>query len=116
MKTINPLTIWINGESKQATVLYSQVNSDNLVDNATFYYQLFEQVDINISPLVNGNVDMNGADYVSYNSATDANVYAWDWLAAKLKLTITGDYVAPVPPQSEPIVEEAIEESTEGAE
>jgi hypothetical protein len=101
MKTINPVTIWINGESKQATVLYSQVNSDNLVDNATFYYQLFEEVDINISPLVNGTVDMNGADYVSYNSATDANAYAWDWLSSKLNLTITGDYVPPAPPQPE---------------
>lgn len=92
MKTINPQTLWINGVSKQATVIYSQVNSDNLVDNATFYYQLFEQVDINIAPLVNGTIDMNGADYANYNSATDANAYAWDWIASKLGLTITGEY------------------------
>ena len=93
MKTINPQPIWIDGASKQATVLYSQVNSDNLVNNATFYYQLYEQVDINIVPLTNGTVDMNGTDYANYNTSTDANAYAWDWLAAKLGLTITGEYL-----------------------
>lgn len=105
MKTINPQTLWINGVSKQASVIYSQVNSDNLVDSATFYYQLFEEVDINIVPLVNGTIDMNGADYANYNSATDANSYAWDWIAAKLNLTITGEYVPPALPQSEPTPE-----------
>ncbi len=35
----------------------------------------------------------------------------------QLKLTITGDYVPPVPPQLEPIVEEAIvEQPSESAE
>jgi hypothetical protein len=41
---------------------------------------------------------MTGADY----DAWETNEYAYDWVAAQLNLTITGDYVPPVPPQPEP--------------
>jgi len=94
MKIITPQPIWINGVLKKATVIYSQVNSDNLVDMATFYYQLYEEVDNNIMPLVNGTIDMSGTDYANYNTSTDANAYAWDWLATSLGLTILGEYTS----------------------
>jgi len=29
--------------------------------------------------------------------------YAWDWVAEQLNLTITGDYVPPVPPVEEEV-------------
>ena len=98
MKTINPQPIWIDGISKPATVIYSQVNSDNMKDTATFYFQLYEQVEHNIMPLVNGKIDMTGTDYITYNSATDANAYAWQWIATTLGLTITGEYIPPPTP------------------
>ena len=94
MKIITPQPIWINGVLKQATVIYSQVNSDNLVDMATFYYQLYQEVDNNIMPLVNGTIDMSGTDYANYNTSTDANAYAWGWLATSLGLTIIGEYTS----------------------
>lgn len=97
MKTITPQPIWINGVSKKASVIYSQVNSDNLTNEAIFYFQLYQEVDVNIVPLVNGTVTMTGADYITYNNATDANDYAWTWIATQLNLTITGDYVPPTP-------------------
>ena len=31
--------------------------------------------------------------------------FAWDWVAQQLNLTITGEYVPPVPPQPEPTPE-----------
>ena len=37
-------------------------------------------------------------------SAWETNDYAYDWIATEIDVTITGDYVPPVPP--EPIVEE----------
>jgi hypothetical protein len=95
MKTITPQPVWVNGTSKLATVIYSQVNSDNLVDTAIFYFQLYEQVDVNIVPLVNGNLTMTGNDYITYNSSIDANDYAWQWIANTLNVTITGDYIPP---------------------
>jgi hypothetical protein len=98
MKTITPQPIWIDGISKLASVIFSQVNSDNLKDTATFYFQLYEQVDVNIVPLVNGKIDMTGNDYITYNSSNDANAYAWKWIATTLNVTITGDYIPPPTP------------------
>ena len=98
MKTINPQPIWIDGISKLATVIYSQVNSDNMKDTATFYFQLYEQVEHNIVPLVNGKIDMSGSSYTAYNSSSDANAYAWQWIATTLGLTITGEYIPPPTP------------------
>ena len=98
MKTITPQPIWIDGISKLATVIFSQVNSDNMKDTATFYFQLYEQVDVNIVPLVKGTIDMTGSDYITYNSSSDANAYAWEWIATTLNVTITGEYIPPPTP------------------
>ncbi len=98
MKTITPQPIWIDGISKLATVIFSQVNSDNMKDSATFYFQLYQQVDVNIVPLVKGTIDMTGSDYITYNSSNDANAYAWMWIATTLNITITGEYIPPPTP------------------
>jgi len=98
MKTIIPQPIWIDGISKLATVIFSQVNSDNMKDSATFYFQLYQQVDVNIVPLVKGTIDMTGSDYITYNSSSDANAYAWEWIATTLNVTITGEYIPPPTP------------------
>jgi len=98
MKTITPQPIWIDGISKLATVIFSQVNSYNLKDTAIFYFQLYEQVDVNIVPLVNGNITMSGIDYETYNTTNDANAYAWEWISTTLGLIITGDYIPPPTP------------------
>jgi len=98
MKTITPQPIWIDGISKLATVIFSQVNSDNMKDSATFYFQLYQQVDVNIVPLVKGTIDMTGSDYITYNSSSDANAYAWDWIATTLNITINGEYIPPPTP------------------
>jgi hypothetical protein len=98
MKTITPQPIWVDGISKLASVIFSQVNSDNMKDTATFYFQLYQEVDVNIVPLVNGTINMTGADYTTYNSSSDANDYAWTWIATTLGLTITGEYIPPPTP------------------
>lgn len=98
MKTITPQPIWIDGISKLATVIFSQVNSDNMKDSATFYFQLYQQVDVNIVSLVKGTIDMTGSDYITYNSSSDANAYAWEWIATTLNVTITGEYIPPPTP------------------
>ena len=98
MKTITPQPVWVDGISKLASVIFSQVNSDNMKDTATFYFQLYQEVDVNIVPLVNGTINMTGSDYITYNSSSDANDYAWTWIATTLGLTITGEYVPPPTP------------------
>jgi tagatose-1,6-bisphosphate aldolase non-catalytic subunit AgaZ/GatZ len=105
MKTIQPVTVWFNGQEQQATLLSAYVSADNLLDRASFAYQLLEEevIDgkVNLIAVASGYLGMTGADY----DAWETNEYAYDWVAAQLNLTITGDYVPPVPPQPEPTPE-----------
>jgi hypothetical protein len=111
MKTIQPVVFPLNLGT--ATILNAYCINDNLNNAATFYYALLSDTQ---SQLQQGNLTMTGEDYIGWAT----NDYAYNWVATQIDVTITGDYVPPVPPQPEPtpepIGEEAIEESTEGAE
>lgn len=121
MKTIEPVSVWFNGNEVQATVLASSSTNDNLFNSATFNYQLLQVI---VSPenpyieilniLTSGNLLMDGETY----QAWETNDYAYDWIAQQLNLTITGNYVPPVPPapeppQPEPTPEPEVEETPE---
>jgi len=90
MKSIQPISIWQNGQTKQATILDACVIQDNLNSYAAFYYSL---MDANKTQLASGNITMDGNDYINY----ETNQNAWDWIGTKLGITITGDYVKFVP-------------------
>ena len=81
MKNIQPINIWINGQSKEATQLNAYVVNDNLKDSATFYYSLLTIDNLMISE---GNIQMSGSDYNGWLT----NEYAYDFIANKLGLTI----------------------------
>jgi hypothetical protein len=85
MKQIQPVSIWYNGEIKQATIFNLISINDNLVDNCIFYYQLY--VDPNFQ-IVDGNLTMIGFDYAAYSSSADSNTYAYQWGATQLNLTL----------------------------
>jgi hypothetical protein len=95
MKTIEPVSIWDNGQVLEATILNAYAVNVTLGTSATFYYQLFaETVDLSVGQQVaQGNLSMTGEAYTQW----EVDSYAWDWVAAQLNLTITGDYVPPVP-------------------
>lgn len=95
MKTIETVSIWNNGQIDQAKVLNTYAINVTLNTSATFWYGLFsETADGNISTtLAQGNLTMTGDAYKQWQTDN----YAWDWVAAQLNLTITGDYVPPVP-------------------
>jgi hypothetical protein len=103
MKTIEPVKIWYNGQEVDATILIGFVFSDNLSDSAVFGYKICMPNPVlypNTSPtyLIEGSLNMSGQDYQDW----DNNEYAYNWIANQLNLTITGDYVPPVPPTPEP--------------
>lgn len=104
MKTISPVSIWDNGTVQQATILNSYAVNVTLNTSATFWYGLFaENADTSQgAQLAQGNLSMTGEAYTKWT--TDG--YAWDWIASQLNLTITGDYVPPVPVEPTPIVTE----------
>ena len=97
MKTIQPVTVWFNGQEQQATVLSAYVSADNLLNRASFAYQLLNVEDLdgkyNLIALASGYLDMTGEVYDNW----ETNEYAYDWIAQQLNLTIIGPYVPPVP-------------------
>lgn len=106
MKTIQPVSIWDNGQTVEAKVLNAYAVNVTLGTSATFYYALLAENADEIlgSTVAQGNLTMSGEAYQQW---TTDNV-AWDWIAAQLNLTITGDYVPPVPPA--PVEEPTITE------
>ena len=89
MKTISPVQSWINGQSVQATILNAYAVNVALGTSAIFYYSLLDDKQVMVAQ---GNLTMSGADYQKWS----VDQYAWDFIASELKLTITGDYVAPI--------------------
>jgi hypothetical protein len=83
---IQPVNIWNNGQSKQASELDARIIYDDLATSATFYYELKEVVDeVSGSTLSNGNVSMDGQDYIDWDNS---NEEAYVYIAGKLNLTI----------------------------
>lgn len=95
MKTIEPKLIWFNGQEEAATVLNAYAQQVNLNVSATFNFMLFKQNENGgLEQQINsGTLLMSGQDYQDW----DQDSFAWDWVAAQLGLTITGDYVPPAP-------------------
>jgi hypothetical protein len=106
MKNIEAVSIWDNGTVQQATILNAYAVNVTLNTSATFWYGLFSTTENgNVgTQLAQGNLSMTGEAYAEWQS----DVFAWDWIAGQLNLTITGDYIPPVPPEPTPIVEEEV--------
>lgn len=93
MANIQPITTWFQGAEHQANVFSLYSTGDNLIDSATFQYQLIEE--IIISPeeqssqtLIVGQLSINGADYAQWDAEVDANAWIYNWAAGQLNLTI----------------------------
>jgi hypothetical protein len=83
---IQPVSIWNNGQSKQASELDARIIFDDLATSATFYYELKEVVEgVSGSALSVGNVAMDNEDYQNWDNS---NEEAYVYIAGKLNLTI----------------------------
>jgi len=85
MKTIQPVSIWYNGIMVYATIFNMNSINDNLINSATFYWQLLTTDKIQVA---DGNLSMTGDDYTTYSSSPDSNSYAYQWGATQLNLTL----------------------------
>ena len=85
MKQIQPVSIWYNGQIKQATQFDLTSVGDDLSTTANFYYWLADQ---NEMKLTDGNIIMIGFDYQAYSTSPDSNAYAYQWAATQLNLTL----------------------------
>jgi hypothetical protein len=93
MKTIEPVSIWDNGQVIEAKILNAYAINVTLGTSATFYYQLLSETAEGYvgSQVAQGNLNMTGEAYAQW----EVDSYAWDWVASQLNLTITGDYIPP---------------------
>jgi hypothetical protein len=89
---IQPVSIWANGQSKQASELDARIIYDDLATSAIFYYELKEAtthdengVASGGSVLSVGNVSMDGQDYIDWDNS---NEQAYVYIAGKLNLVI----------------------------
>jgi hypothetical protein len=85
MKKIVPFTIWVNGQQQTATVFNLIIINDNLLNSATFYWQL---LDADAVKLADGNLTISEPDYDVWGSTADVNQAAYDWAASKLSITL----------------------------
>ena len=92
MKPIQPITIWKNGESKEANLLSALLVNDNLQSSCSFYYQLCSSGEgTEAMPLIvgqmltEGSVPMDGQNYLDWDNSNEA---AYVYIAKKLNLTI----------------------------
>lgn len=104
MKTIQPVTVWYNGQELEATILGAICMNDNLQNSAQFQYQLLKEVSSTggysyTQSLASNYLTMTGDVY----EAWDSNDYAYAWIAEQLNLTITGEYVPPTPVPPTPV-------------
>jgi hypothetical protein len=93
MANIQPVQTWYKGTEHQANVFSLYSTGDNLIDSATFQYQLIEEIiispeEIKSQTLITGQLAINGADYAQWDAEVDANAWIYQWAASKLNLTI----------------------------
>ena len=95
-KQISPVTIWVNGTSKEAQYLQVTGINDNYESSATNYWQIFtkivdeEGVESIGEAVSQGNLTISGEEYVAWGDVPAMSVNAWiyDWVAEQLNLTI----------------------------
>ena len=95
-KKIQPVTIWVNGESKSAEYFQVTCINDNYENSATNYWQLFtkvvdaEGVESMGEQVAQGNLTISGEEYVAWGDQPAMAINAWiyNWSADKLNLTI----------------------------
>jgi len=83
---IQPVSIWNNGQSKEASELDARIIYDDLATSATFYYELKEVLEEGGGSVLSvGNVAMDGEDYQNWDNS---NQQAYAYIAGKLNLVI----------------------------
>ncbi len=85
MKQIQPLTLWVNGQQQTATLFNLIIINDNLLNSATFYYQL---LDADATKLADGNLTIGEPDYDVWGASADINLAAYQWAATQLNITL----------------------------
>lgn len=85
MKQIQPFSLWVNGQQQTATLFNLIIINDNLLNSATFYWQL---LDADASKLADGNLTIGEPEYDQWGAQPDVNQWAYEWAATQLNITL----------------------------
>jgi len=85
MKQIQPFTLWVDGQEVTATLFSMFIVNDNLLNSATFCWQL---LDADAVKLQSGNLTMGEPDYDVWGSTADINQAAYEWAASELNIVL----------------------------
>lgn len=96
MKKIEPINIWINGESKIGEYFSVNCIFDNYENTATNYWQIFNKIidengeEKQGEQISQGNLSIGGQDYIDWGNqpAMAINEWIYNWSANKLNLVI----------------------------
>jgi hypothetical protein len=94
-KKIEPINVWVNGESKSAEFFQVTGINDNYESSATNYWALFTKVttdgvESQGEQVAQGNLTIDGVSYQEWGDQPAMAINAWiyNWSAEKLNLTI----------------------------
>jgi hypothetical protein len=91
MKQIEPVQIWVNGSVQTGSWINAYIINDNLQDSATFYWAIFadgSEPDTQGLQLSAGNLTIVEPDYSVWDSTSDINQSAYEWICDQLSLTL----------------------------
>ena len=95
-KKITPVSVWVNGQSKEAQYLQVTGINDNYESSATNYWQMFtmsvdaDGVESQGEAVAQGNLTIDGASYTAWGDqpAMAINEWIYNWVAEQLNLEI----------------------------
>ena len=93
---IKAISSWQNGQEKLGTEFNLRIINDNLLDSATFYYNICSEevshleeevkvIDSYAQQLVDGNLIMTPDEYLKWDNSNEG---AYVWAADKLNLVL----------------------------
>ncbi len=86
-KQIEPINIWVNGETKTGVNFSVTCINDNYDNSATNYWQI---LDADGQQIASSNLTIDGQDYIDWGDqpAMAINEWIYNWSADKLGLEI----------------------------
>ncbi len=84
--SIQPITIWMNGQSKFVNYIIAKSILDDLSTEAIFYYTLTNDAENQV--IADGNVTMSGQDYIDWDASSDINYAAYQYICQQLNLIL----------------------------
>jgi hypothetical protein len=87
MKQIQPIQIWVSGQEQTGNWINAYIINDNLKDSATFYWAIFT-AETDGNQLSQGNLTISEPDYSVWDSTSDINEAAYQWICLQLGLSL----------------------------